>query len=945
MLSEKYLAFYKTIGQWIPPENIITDPLKTVTYGTDASFYRLNPKIVINVDNESQVCQIIKHANRLQVPVTFRAAGTSLSGQAISDSILIMIGRGWRKYDVIDNAARIQLEPGIIGSQANQVLAAYDKKIGPDPASIDSAKIGGILANNASGMCCGVEQNSYQTLDSMRMVLADGTVLDTADKVSRSTFKQTHGHIFKTLKQIRGRVLQNSELAERIRYKYKIKNTTGYSLNALIDFEDPFEIISHLMIGSEGTLGFISNAVLNTVVEHPYKASAFILYPDVRTACEVIPILQKQPVAAAELIDRAGLRSVEDKPGVPDYIKSLAGNVTALLVETRATSAKELHTQIKQIQKTIKSFPTTKPITFTDIPSEYNALWKIRKGLFPAVGAVRQTGTTVIIEDVAFPGEHLADAALDLQTLFKQYGYDEAIIFGHALAANLHFVFTQDFSIQSEVVRYRDFMDDVVRLVVEKYYGSLKAEHGTGRNMAPFVQKEWGQTAFDLMHEIKALFDPNHILNPGVILNADTEAHIKNLKPLPPTHEIVDKCIECGFCEPVCPSKDLTFTPRQRIVARREISRQMAADGPVESVMNLTKAYQYPGPDTCAADGLCATRCPVEIDTGRLVKTLREEAHGKLGNMVADWVVNHFDTTASAVNRTLDGVNVIHKLTGTRLMESAAALAVKASGGKIPRWNYEMPTGVVKIRPELVTPDNPLKVVYFPSCVSRAMSGPAHKDTVQQDLPQITRSILKKGGYEIIYPNNLNQLCCGQAFESKGFKTQADRKSDELSDALLTASNEGQIPILCDTSPCLYSMQTTLDTRLQLYEPIEFVLTFLMQRLKFIKKQAHVSIHPTCSTRRMGLEVKLLELAGACADEVTMPPDIYCCGFAGDLGFKIPELNASALKDLESHVCTCEAGYSTSKTCEIGLTLHGGIPYRSILQLIDEASEPSAASE
>ena len=438
MLSGKYSHFYRTISQWIRPENIITDPLRTVTYGTDASFYRLNPKIVIHVDNESQVCQILKHANRLQLPVTFRAAGTSLSGQAITDSILVMIGRGWRAYTVLDNAARIQLEPGIIGSQANQILAAYDKKIGPDPASIDSAKIGGILANNASGMCCGVEQNSYQTLNSMRIVLADGTVLDTADKESRSNFKRSHSHILQALNQIRDRVHKNSELAERIRYKYKIKNTTGYSLNALIDFKDPYEIMSHLMIGSEGTLGFISNAVLNTVVEHPHKASAFILYPDVRSACQVIPILQKQPVAAAELIDRAGLRSVENKPGVPDYIKSLSENVTALLVETRATSAKELGTQINQIQKAIKKFPTVKPITFTEIPSEYNALWKIRKGLFPAVGAVRQTGTTVIIEDVAFPGEHLADAALDLQKLFKQYNYNEAIIFGHALAANLH---------------------------------------------------------------------------------------------------------------------------------------------------------------------------------------------------------------------------------------------------------------------------------------------------------------------------------------------------------------------------------------------------------------------------------------------------------------------------------------------------------------------------
>jgi len=939
MLSGKYVEFHKKICKTIPQKNIITDQLRTVTYGTDASFYRLNPKIVINVENEVEVQQILLHATTLRLPVTFRAAGTSLSGQAISDSILVRMGEGWRQHRILDGASKIQLGPGIVGSDANAILAAFDKKIGPDPASIDSAKIGGILANNASGMCCGIEQNSYQTLESMQVVLADGAHVDTASDSSRTDFEYTHGYILRKLSQIRERVLSNKQLSERIRYKYSIKNTTGYSLNALMDFEDPYDIMSHLMIGSEGTLGFISNVVLRTVVEHRHKASALILYPDVRSACLAIPILKKLPVAAAELIDRAGLRSVENKPGVPDYLKTLTGSVTALLVETRAETAAALSFQIEQIRDAIRELPTVRPTTFTDKPAEYNALWKVRKGLFASVGAIRETGTTVISEDVAFPGKHLADASLDLQGLFKKYGYHEAIIFGHALAGNLHFVFTQNFSMASEVTRYRDFMAEIVEMVVEKYDGSLKAEHGTGRNMAPFVQKEWGETAYGLMREIKTLFDPNQILNPGVILNEDAEAHIKNLKPLPPTHEIVDKCIECGFCEPVCPSKDLTFTPRQRIVARREISRQMAAGCDTKIVMALSKAYQYPGPDTCATDGLCGLRCPVEIDTGKMVKVLRKEANGKLGNIIADWVADNSRGVSRAISTGLNLVDMVHKTKGTPFMERVSRLARETTGGKLPLWNREMPSGVLKITPRPVNPGNTLKVVYFPSCTSRFMSGPSMRDTLQESLPQKTQSLLRKAGYEILYPQNLDRLCCGQAFESKGFLTQADRKSKELSDALLVASSSGEIPILCDTSPCLYRMRAMSDKRLQLFEPIEFVLIYLMKRLKFTQLDTKVAIHPTCSTRRMGLETQLEQLARACAREVEMPREIYCCGFAGDLGFKFPELNASALKDLNAHVCTCEAGYSTSKTCEIGLSLHGDIPYRSILYLVDEASE------
>jgi D-lactate dehydrogenase len=939
MLPESYEKFYSKIAVSIPKKNIITDPLRTITFGTDASFYRLIPKIVINVKNEQEVQLILREASKLQLPVTFRAAGTSLSGQAITDSILVRLGEGWRRYRVFDNASKIQLEPGIIGSQANAILAEFDKKIGPDPASIDSAKIGGILANNASGMCCGVEENSYKTLDSMRIVLADGTAVDTAEDKSRANFERSHGDILEKLVALRKRVLTDDELSDRIRYKFKIKNTTGYSLNALVDFEDPYEIMTHLMIGSEGTLGFISDVVYRTVVEHRHKASALILYSDVKTACQVIPILQNQPVAAAELMDRAGLRSVEGKDGMPGYLTDLSDTATALLIETRAENADLLQQQIAQIQDAVKELPTVRPIEFTDVPEEFGALWKIRKGLFPAVGAVRKTGTTVIIEDVAFPGEHLAEASLDLQRLFKKYGYDEAIIFGHALDGNLHFVFTQDFSIESEVVRYRDFMDEVVLLVVEKYDGSLKAEHGTGRNMAPFVEKEWGEAAFNLMKEIKAIFDPQGLLNPGVILNEDAEAHIKNLKPLPATNEIVDKCIECGFCEPVCPSKDITFTPRQRIVGRREISRRIASGADPKEVKEFTKAYRYPGKDTCAADSLCATRCPVGIDTGKMVKALREEANSTLGDTVAGWVGSGFGGVAKTISTTLNIVDSVHKMTGTPVLEKGSVLARKATLNNLPLWNKEMPAGVPKIEKDPVNQANPRKVVYFPSCASRSMSGPSRGETEREALPQKTRSLLKKAGYEIIYPDKLDSLCCGQAFESKGFMKEADKKSKELSDLLLEASEDGKIPVLCDTSPCLYRMRVTLDERLELLEPIEFVLVHLLDKLKFTPQDVKVAVHPTCSTRKMGLENKLKELAQACAREVVMPDDIYCCGFAGDRGFNFPELNESALKDLKEHVCTCDAGYSTSKTCEIGLSLHGDIPYRSILYLVDDASE------
>ncbi len=941
MIPDQYKHFNKDVARFIPAERLITDPLRTLAYGTDASFYRLIPKVVITVQTEAEVQKILRLAKQHRVSVTFRAAGTSLSGQAITDSVLVRLGNDWRDHRIFDNAGKISLGPGVVGSTANRWLAEFGKKIGPDPASIDSAMIGGILANNASGMCCGVAENSYQTLHSLRVILQDGTLLDTADDKSRASFQRRHATLLKGLSSLREQVLADEALAERIRYKFKIKNTTGYSLNALLDFSDPFDILQHLLVGSEGTLGFVSEVVYRTVVEHRFKASSLILFPNINTACRAIPILREsQLAAAAELVDRAGLASVQSKPGLPDYLAGLGKDVTALLVETRAGSQRSLNRQISQISQALGKLKTVRPIEFTDVPDEYNALWKVRKGLFPAVGAVRKTGTTVIIEDVAFASQHLANAALDLQALFKEYGYDEAIIFGHALEGNLHFVFTQNFSIEEEVVRYRDFMDQVVKMVVEKYDGSLKAEHGTGRNMAPFVEKEWGEPAYALMKSIKQLFDPDGLLNPGVILNEDAETHIKNLKPLPASHEIIDKCIECGFCEPVCPSKNLSFTPRQRIISRREISRQMAAQEDPTRLKKFVHSYQYPGNDTCAADGLCATRCPVEIDTGKMTKQLRQEANGALSEQVASWVADHFALVSKSINTSLKGVDALHRLTGTRFLELLSRAARVTSLDALPLWNRQMPTGASKIEPQLIDPDNPLQVVYFPSCASRAMGGPARQDSQRQPLPQLTGSLLQKAGYQILYPVELDSLCCGQAFESKGFLELAERKSNQLSEALLNISDNGKLPVLCDTSPCLYRMKSTLDERLQLYEPIEFVLQFLLERLSFTPQNERVALHVTCSARKMGLAEKLEQLARLCATDLVIPEEIDCCGFAGDRGFNFPELNESALQGLQEQVCDCDAGYSTSKTCEIGLALHGEIPYRSILDLVDRATEP-----
>lgn len=933
-MKPHYQALYDQLAQRINSERLIHDPLRTLAYGTDASFYRMVPQLVVRVHNEEEVRFVLEHTRTLNIPVTFRAGGTSLSGQAVTDSVLIQLSDQWKGYRIHDHGHAVSLQPGIIGARANQLLAPYQRKIGPDPASINACMIGGIAANNASGMCCGTAQNSYHTVKSMRVIMEDGTLLDTSDEHSRMAFQESHAELLSELDTLAKSVKKDSDLADKIRHKYRLKNTTGYSLNSLVDFDDPFDILMHLMIGSEGTLGFISEVTYETVVEHPIKAAALIYFPDMVTTCRAVTVLKSTPVSAVELLDRAGLRAVEDKPGMPDMLTTLDDSVASLLVDVRASSQAELDQKIAEVTQALEGMNALFEIAFTQDKTLYDTYWKIRKGMFPAVGAVRKVGTTVIIEDVAFPVEQLAEGVAELQDVFQKYGYSEAILFGHALEGNLHFVFTQGFDDPAEVKRYEALMDEVAQLVAGKYNGSLKAEHGTGRNMAPYVMLEWGQQAYDIMWQLKKAFDPKGLLNPDVILSHNANIHVQNLKPLPKANDKVDTCIECGFCEHVCPSRDLTLTPRQRIVLWREIQRLERSGESPERLAELRKEYAYDGVDTCAACGLCSMQCPVGINTGDLTRELRHDRYGD--SKVGYWIADHFEGVTSTARTGLSVAGTMRNVIGNAGMSAVTNVAHKVSGGIVPNWHPQMPTATPKPAQLIaITQEGRPTVVYVPSCATRVMgAGPNAAD--KRPVMEVMLSVLEKAGYNVIIPEGIDSQCCGMAFQSKGQFDAAAQKAKDLNTLLMKTSQQGALPIVCDTSPCLLTMKDTLDPALNLYEQVQFLSEHAMANLHIERKIPKMALHITCSTTRMGLGNTFVNLAEQLAEEVVIPPDITCCGFAGDKGFATPELNQSALKTLKTAVQDCDVGYSNSRTCEIGLTEHSGIEYQSIVYLVDQ---------
>ncbi len=911
------------------------------SYASDASFYYLIPQAVVQPSNLSEIKSLFELSHRLNIPIVFRTGGTSLSGQSITDGILVDLSRYWQNATVLENGAAVKVQPGMIGGDVNQLLKKWGRKIGPDPASINAAMMGGILSNNSSGMCCGVTGNAYHTLRSMAFMLTDGSYYDTAIEADYQRFEIEQTIIFQEIKKLQSQLLGNTDLVKRIRKKYELKNTVGYGLNAFIDHKHPLDILSHVLIGAEGSLAFIGEAVLNTLPDLAFKATAILYFETPLIACNAIAGLKETGAAALELMDRAALRSIEDQKGSPDIIKTLPFLAAGILCEYQAASLEELEVQLEKAQPFLLSLTTVVPYHFTLDAEQQAKYWKLRKGMYPSVAAAREKGSTVLLEDIAFPVEVLGEAVLGVQELMLKYGFTNGIIFGHAKEGNLHFIISLSFNDPSSILAYENFAKDLAVLVLEKYNGSLKAEHGTGRQIAPFIEDEWGTEAYEIMKQLKTLLDPHQLLNPGVIINADKDCHTKNLKTLPIVEEEVDKCIECGYCEHRCPSREFTLTPRRRIVVRRALQR-LAKEKDTANYDQLLKEYQFDGLDTCAVDGLCALDCPVDINTGELVKRLRRESHSSTANNIALMVAKHFDTVESIVKIALKTGNLTNRLLGKQAMPNLTK-GIRKIIPNFPLWTAEI-TGPIQNSKNLVS--NP-SAIFFNACISRMMG--ADKESKESTVELAVR-ISKRAGIDLLVPSDLTGTCCGQIYSSKGFTDAHSYTVNQTIEKLWNWSQEGKLPVVMDTTSCTNSLlhsrpylnkenQEKFD-KLRVLDIIDFLADTILPNLIITKPKEKIVFHPVCSTYKMNLLGKLKLIGKACAMQADFPVNAGCCGMAGDRGFYYPGLtDAATRKEAEEVSLTDYDGYySSGKTCEMSISKTVAKNYQSILYLLNEVS-------
>ncbi len=903
-------------------------------FAHDASHYLLVPRAVVTPRDAHQVAALLTVSAAQGVPLTFRSGGTSLSGQATADGVLVDTRRNFREIEVLDDGARVRVQPGATVRAVNARLARHGRKLGPDPASEAACTIGGVVANNSSGMACGTTQNTYRTLDAVVLVLPSGTVVDTGAPDADDRLRTLEPEVHEGLARLRDRVRGNPASVATIEKLFAIKNTMGYGVNAFLDHTRPVDILAHLVVGSEGTLAFVAEATFRTVPAHRHAATALLVLPDLAAATAALPALVDAGFATVELLDATSLRVGQTDPKALPALRSLVvERHAALLVEHQQPTSEALADRVAASEAVLAGLPLAGPAALSTDAAARAALWHIRKGLYAAVAGARPSGTTALLEDVAVPVRHLLDTCRELTGLFERHGYGSSVIFGHAKDGNVHFLLNEDFDDPAGLARYLAFTDDMVDLVLAQG-GTLKAEHGTGRVMAPYVRRQYGDELYDVMREIKRLLDPRGLLNPGVLLDDDPGAHVANLKSTPTVEAEVDRCVECGYCEPVCPSKDLTTTPRRRIVLRREIARARQ-DGDLELAGTLEQEYAYDGIETCAVDGMCETACPVLIDTGDLTRRLRGEQHGRLEQRVWTAAARHWDSATRAAGRALtiaDAVPAALPRTATR---AGRALL---GADTVPAWSADLPRGGTRRLPR---PAAAAEAVYFPACLSTMFAGGG--PDAGSGVRDAFLALCERAGVAVRIPDGIAALCCGTPWKSKGLADGHAVMRTRVVPVLREATQGGALPVVVDAASCTEGLAGLLAGEgLRVVDAVAFVDTTVLPRLPAARRIPSIVVHPTCSSAQLGLDAAIVRVAGAAAAQVVLPQDWSCCAFAGDRGLLHPELTASATaaeaRDVAGSGAT--AHVSVNRTCEIGMTRATGHPYRHVLEVLDEVTRP-----
>ncbi len=901
------------------------DALTRLALSHDASRFLDIPEEVAVASSIDDVRALFAEATEHRRHLTLRGGGTSLSGQSITDGILVDVRRHFRRIEVLDDGLRVRAGAGATVAAVNAQLRKFGRRLGPDPASAQAATIGGIVANNASGRLSGLHQDAFSTVDSLVVVLPSGRVIDTADPQIDVMLTWEDPHLAGGLSILRRRLRADQGSLDEIRRLWSMRNAMGYQLRALTEYAKPSAIIRQLMVGSEGTLGFIAEATLRTVPLNEAYSTHVAWFDTLEDALDAASGLAGLGFDAIELFDVDALRVVRTIPSAPLALRELELTTqAALLLELHAPDDETLVEREAEVAVALDELPHVHKVR----PESRNApLWRVHHGIHTAMAKARKPGTSLLMEDFSVPVPNIAETVRGLNRLFDRFGFERAAITGHFTDGTLYFLLTDDFSDPARLRQFKRFVQGFVKLILAQR-GVLRAQYGTGRVMASFLEQQVGVELYEVMREVKHLFDPLRILSPGVMFNESPDAHVTNIKLMPTISDSVDRCIECGLCEPTCPSSALTLTPRQRVVLQREIAARQADPAIIEA---LSDNYQYAAIDTCATSSMCQLTCPLGIDVGELVRRQRRAAVTEVEERNWDRAARNWDKTTRLASTAMS--------TAKKLAPVAKSLIKfgRRRYGAEQVWGYsdDLPPGSgLRRRPKQERLAKDALALYFPGCQQTLLA--AHGQGVYSAFNELCT----RAGVAVSLLN-ASDLCCGLPWSTRGLTLGYETMSGHVHRALATHAGA---TVVVDSSACTNALDHLLarypDSRPETVDVVDFVATTILPQLAVRQRLGSVLLYPTCANAHSGNGDALLAIAQAVADEVVVPAAWRCCGGFGDRGLLHPELPKAAtrlaVEEIRSR--TFDAYASTSRTCEVAMQRVSERPFVHVLELLAEAT-------
>lgn len=889
--------FIQELGKNV--EHVAFDRLTRVLFSTDASIYQIMPVGVAWPRNNDEVIAAVETAAQHHIPVLPRGGGSSLAGQAIGPALILDFSRYLDQILAFDPAEhQVEVQPGVILGTLNRFLKPHGLMYGPDPASADRATLGGIIGNNATGAHSILYGMSHDHLLSVETVLADGSLVH-FNPLKKNSWEERgrrsglEGAIYRGLP----RILE--KYADQIEEDYPaiFRTVAGYGLNILYNQRQPN--LASLLAGSEGTLGIITSGIINLVPIPRCKHLYLVHFEEMRKALEVVPQILESNPSAVELMDNLLLELTRSKPEYREMLRFIQGDPEAILL---VEYSGDQESRVKDYQQVLEKYgPTVHLLDGKD----QDQVWKARKvGLGILLSKRGDSKPTTFIEDAAVPVEHLADYALEIRDFGREIGVRSTALYAHASAGCLHVRPLVNLKSERGLEQMRLLAEKSLELVI-KYRGTTSGEHGEGIVRGEFSQRLFGPELTRAFQEVKTLFDPDHLLNPGKIVNSPPMDSEKMLRygpryrvPDKPQETILDfkadhgfdgaveMCNGAGVCRQLdqgvmCPSFQVTRDEKHSTRGRANALRA-AMTGKI-GAKGMTSKELYEVLDLCLSCHACASECPSTVDMAKLKAEFLHQYYQEHGVPLRSWFFANIEGFSKLSHPVAPLINAV----------LASPLRKVLSWGGIhprrtlPPFARQTFSSWYAQRPEPRLTDPAPEVLFF------------HDIYLEHNHPQIGKQavkILEKGGVKpIILPEKVDS---GRPAFSKGLLEKARQLAETNLDLLRPYALRGLPIIGCEPSSMVMLVNEYPDLQpgadaervaelTMLFE--EFILKAVDKgemNFSFDHRPRRILLHGHCQQKTyFGTQStrEFLELIPNCVVEET---DAGCCGMAGAFGYE-----------------------------------------------------------